>query len=138
MPKTSSLELPSRSPVASTVPPPVSRRRFGKGLAIALATSLSPIRPGSSPPSPSLAATGEAQGQDATGGVQNAEVEAKLANIVRKYGTRLSQEERGHLRKILAYNEKMLASVRAFSVQNGDSPASVFKVSVAAPITSPK
>jgi hypothetical protein len=127
MPKTSSVELPSRSPVASTVPPPVSRRRFGKGLVIAVATSLS---------SPSLAASGEAQGQD--GGVQNAEVETKLANIVRKYGSRLSQEEREHLRKILAYNEKMLASVRAFSVQNGDSPASVFKVSVASPITSPK
>jgi hypothetical protein len=129
MPKTSSVELPSRSPVASTVPPPVSRRRFGKGLVIAVATSLS---------SPSLAASGEAQGQDAAGGVQNAEVETKLANIVRKYGSRLSQEEREHLRKILAYNEKMLASVRAFSVQNGDSPASVFKVSVASPITSPK
>jgi hypothetical protein len=127
MPKTSSVDLLSRSPVASTVAPPVSRRRFGKGLVIAVATSLS---------SPSLAASGEAQGQD--GGVQNAEVETKLANIVRKYGSRLSQEEREHLRKILAYNEKMLASVRTFSVQNGDSPASVFKVSVASPITSPK
>jgi len=127
--KTSSVELPSRSPVASTVPLPVSRRRFGKGLAMALATSLSRIRPRS---------CGEAQGQDATGDVQNAEVETKLANIVRKYGSRLSQEEREHLRKILAYNEKMLASVRAFSVQNGDSPASVFRVSVASPVTSPK
>ncbi|HEX2663436.1 MAG TPA: hypothetical protein VHM93_11445, partial [Candidatus Acidoferrum sp.] len=54
-----------------------------------------------------------------------------------KYGSRLSHEERLHLQKILVYNEKMLASVRAFSVENGDSPASVFKVSVAPPGTAP-
>jgi hypothetical protein len=59
------------------------------------------------------------------------EVEARLANIVRKYGDRLTQEQRNHLRRIVAYNEKMLASVRAFPLQNGDSPASVLKVSLA-------
>jgi hypothetical protein len=92
----------------------------------------------SSPCSSSQITNVETQGHDAGGGsVQNPEVEAKLANIVRKYGSRLSQEERLHLQKILVYNEKMLASVRAFSVENGDSPASVFKVSVAPPGTAP-
>jgi len=59
------------------------------------------------------------------------EVEAKLANIIRKYGSRLNGAQREHLRRILAYNERMLASVRAFPLQNGDPPATVFKVSLA-------
>jgi hypothetical protein len=60
---------------------------------------------------------------------QTTEVEAKLANVVRKYGSRLSDEQRGHLRRILSYNEKMLASIRAFPLQNGDPPASVLMFS---------
>lgn len=62
---------------------------------------------------------------------QTGEVEAKLANIVRKYGSRLSEADRDHLRKILAHNEIMLASVRAFALQNGDPTATVLKVSFA-------
>ena len=42
---------------------------------------------------------------------QSRDVEAKLANIIRKYGERLSEEQRKHLRKILAYNETMLAPI---------------------------
>ena len=60
---------------------------------------------------------------------QAAEVDAKLANIIRKFGSRLSDEQRQHLRRILAYNERMLAGVSAFAVQNGDPPASVLRVS---------
>jgi hypothetical protein len=60
---------------------------------------------------------------------QNEEVDAKLASIVRKYGSRLSDEQREHLRRILSYNEKMLAAVRVFPLQNGDPPASVLKFS---------
>lgn len=120
------------SPAVPSNAAQVSRRRFGKDLAIAAAFSLSRAGPFSSPRPSSQITKAETQGRDAgRGSVQNAEVEAKLANIVRKYGSRLSQEERSHLRRILVYNEKMLASVRAFSLENGDAPACVFKVSVA-------
>jgi len=126
------------SPIVPSNASQVSRRRFGKELAIATAFSFSRAGLFSSPRSSSQITNAETQGRDAdAGSVQNAEVEAKLANIVRKYGSRLSQEERLHLRKILVYNEKMLASVRAFSLKNGDSPASVFKVSVAPQGTAP-
>jgi hypothetical protein len=60
---------------------------------------------------------------------QGRDVEAKLANIIRKYGERLSEEQRQHLRKILAYNETMLAPIRAFTLQNGDPPVMVLKLS---------
>ena len=132
MSKTSVDRTRPLSPTVPSNPSQVSRRRFGKDLAMATAFSFSRAGLFSSPRSSSQITNAEAQGHDADGGsVQNAEVEAKLANIVRKYGSRLSQDERVHLRKILVYNEKMLASVRAFSLENGDSPATVFKVSVA-------
>jgi hypothetical protein len=60
---------------------------------------------------------------------QSQEVEARLTNIIRKYGNRLSIAQRDHLRRILAYNEKMLVSIRAFPLQNSDPPASVLKAS---------
>jgi hypothetical protein len=139
MSKTSPDQTHPCSPAAPSNAAQVSRRRFGKDLAIATAFSFSRAGLFSSPRSSSQIANAETQGRDADGGsVQNAEVEAKLANIVRKHGSRLSQEERLHLRKIVVYNEKMLASVRAFSLENGDSPATVFKVSVAPPGTAPR
>lgn len=131
-------ETRSLSPTEPSNPSQVSRRRFGKDLAIATAFSFSRVAPFSSPPVPYQLTNAKKQGSDPAGGsAQNAEVEAKLANIIRKYGSRLSNEERAHLRKILDRSEKMLASVRIFSVQNGDSPASVFKSSIASKRKSP-
>jgi hypothetical protein len=60
---------------------------------------------------------------------QSRDVEARLANIIRKYGARLSEEQRKHLRRILAYNETMLVPIRAFALQNGDPPVTVLKLS---------
>src|SRR5262245_51504483 len=104
----------------------ISRRRFGQQAALAASAILSPVSVAvSAHDSPAPVAS------DSTLTIsQSAEVEAKLANIVRKYGDRLTMEQRSHLRRILVYNERMLASVRAFPLQNGDSPASVLKVSL--------
>jgi hypothetical protein len=103
----------------------ISRRRFGQYAAVAAALSLSPVQ--------FLAASHDTQ-QERHEGVdltpeQTREVDAKLASIVRKYRTRLSDEQCQHLRRILSYNEKMLASVRAFPLQNGDPPAGVLRIS---------
>jgi hypothetical protein len=68
---------------------------------------------------------------------QSQEVEDRLDNIVRKYGNRLSGEQRQHLRRILTYNERMLASIRTFPLQNGDPPASVLKLPLLASQAAP-
>jgi len=104
--------------------PMVSRRRFAQHAAMLAACSLRGVQ---------LLAEARnrhptSQDQDLSSR-QTEEVEAKLANIVRKYGSRLSEEQRNHLRHILTYNEKMLASVRSFPLQNGDPPASVLAIS---------
>jgi hypothetical protein len=60
---------------------------------------------------------------------QVADVEAKLANILRKYGDRFSDDQKKRLRRILAQHQRLMAPVREFAVQNGDPPASVLRVS---------
>jgi hypothetical protein len=113
---------------------PLSRRDFGRRAVIGAAVTLSSFallarniasvqesKPGEKSPDKSSRSLTPDQAQ---------EVEARLANIVRKYGNRLSEEQRQHLRRILTYNERMLASIRTFSLQNGDPPASVLKISL--------
>lgn len=111
----------------------ISRRRFGRHAALAAALSLSPAQ--------LLAALRHSHRQSREGVAltpeQTQDLDAKLANIIRKYGSRLSDEQRQHLRRILSYNERMLASVRAFPLQNGDAPASVLKISFAAETVPP-
>jgi hypothetical protein len=113
----------------------ISRREFGLDAAVAAAAALS-----LSPPSllaarrdpdnisPTIPAGEQESAAAKLTPEQSRDVEAKLANIVRKYGERLSEEQRKHLRKILAYNETMLAPIRAFALQNGDSPVTVLKL----------
>lgn len=107
----------------------ISRRRFNFEAAAIAATSLSSAtgalgaggdqdRPGSSPENATnLDLTAE----------QAREVDAKFSNVIKDFGDRLSNEQRQRLRRILVYNEKMLASIRAFRLGNGDPPASVLK-----------
>ncbi len=103
----------------------ISRRLFGQRAALAAALSLSPAE--------LLAAAhhsrSDPQADSDLTPEQSQDVEAKLANIIRKWGSRLSEDQRKHLRRILTYNERMLASVRSFPLENGDPPASVLRVS---------
>ena len=117
----------------------ISRREFGLDAAVvaagALSLSVSPTdllaaRSDRDNISPAIAA-GE---QETAASLkltpeQSRDVETKLANIIRKYGERLSEEQRKHLRKILAYNETMLVPIRTFTLQNGDAPVTVLKLS---------
>lgn len=111
----------------------ISRRDFGRHAAVVAALALSPGALVGSPQDLDRNHNSEAKLPNNRGDSltpeQSQEVEAKLTNIIRKYGTRLSDDQRAHLRRILTSNEKMLVSVRSFSLQNGDPPASVLKVS---------
>jgi hypothetical protein len=111
----------------------ISRRDFGRHAAVVAALAFSPGALVGSPQNSGRERNPEAKlpvnRGDSLTLEQSQEVEAKLANIIRKYGNRLADDQRAHLRRILTYNEKMLASVRSFPIQNGDPPASVLKVS---------
>jgi hypothetical protein len=122
---------------AATKSSRVSRREFGLDAALvaagALSLSVSPAglvaeRRDRGNIAPTLAAGEQETAAPQLTSEQSRDVEAKLANIIRKYGERLSEEQRKHLRRILAYNETMLASVRKFTLQNGDPPVTVLKL----------
>jgi hypothetical protein len=122
-----------RPPKAAIAPTGISRREFAQAAALAAAS----LAPAPGPLAGSAQTVANAPGKSAAqsspdtlglSAAQKQEVEAKLSNIVRKYGARLSTEQRDHLRHILGYNEKMLASIRSVPLENGDPPATVFKL----------
>jgi hypothetical protein len=125
----------------ATLASPISRRDFGWRAAMAAAMTLSPATLlGSNPNSNQESKSGDKNPDKSSGGLtpeQSQEVEDRLDNIVRKYGNRLSGEQRQHLRRILTYNERMLASIRTFSPRNGDPPASVLKLPLLASQAAP-
>jgi hypothetical protein len=119
--------------VEESLAAPISRRDFGRraGMGAAIAVSSATLL-GCNTASVREAKPGD-KTPDQAGGLtadQTQEVEARLANVIRKYGNRLSEEQRQHLRRILTYNERMLVSIRTFPLQNGDPPASVLKISL--------
>lgn len=56
-----------------------------------------------------------------------AEVEMKVASIFRKYGDRLSDEQKADIRRIMAESQEGLEKMRAFKLENGDQPADAFR-----------
>jgi hypothetical protein len=132
VPKSSS-DLPA-SPLESKTGPgesrAISRRHFGRNAAFAAAASIS------APALLAVTSAAPAPAQDQTNeplkGLtpqQTADVDTKLANILRKYGDRFSDEQKKHLRKILAQHQRLLAPVREFALKNGDPPVTVLRVS---------
>lgn len=57
-----------------------------------------------------------------------AEVEMKFASIVRKYGARLTEDQKMDIRRSLAETQEGLEKMRAFALDNGDQPATVFQL----------
>lgn len=56
-----------------------------------------------------------------------AEVEMKVAEILRKYGDRLNDEQKADIRKVMAETQEGLEKMRAFALDNADQPAAVFQ-----------
>ena len=57
-----------------------------------------------------------------------AEVEMKLSSIFRKYGDQLNEEQKIDIRKVMAETQSGLEKMRAFPLENGDLPATIFRV----------
>jgi hypothetical protein len=57
-----------------------------------------------------------------------AEVEMKVNNIFRKYGDRLNDGQKADIRKVMAETQSGLEKMRAFPLENGDLPATIFRV----------
>ena len=93
-------------------PPGVTRRQFGKQAAFASLSAALAVTP----------AAGQADAASSSD-----DIEARYQQVIRRYGEHLSEEQRKRVRKILAYNEKLLAPIRSFPLENGQPAATVLK-----------
>jgi len=113
----------------------VDRRRFTLGAAAAAATAL--INPThaleqaqnapSGQPSTSLEQKAHTAMAKLSPAAQ-AEVQTKADSIFRKYGSKLSDEQKTDIRRALAETQDGLEKMRAFVLENGDQPATVLKL----------
>jgi hypothetical protein len=112
----------------------LSRRQFARGVTLAaLAASLprkltaqEPEAPtGAAPPKPATPSTERKEPQLSP--AARAEAELKIQNLLRKYGDRLSAEQKAEVRKSLLQAQESLEKLRAFPLENWDEPAAVFR-----------
>jgi hypothetical protein len=114
----------------------LGRRQFALGAAAAATTAL--ISKGNALPIDVLAQTAVTAGDSSPEGkirtamaklspAAQAEVEMKVASILRKYGDRLSDEQKADIRRIMAESQEGLEKMRAFKLENGDQPADAFR-----------
>jgi hypothetical protein len=96
-----------------------SRRKFGKSAVTAALTAIA--HPGTGAPTEDLDDFNLTP-------AQMQEVDAWFNETVRRYGDRLSDEQRSRMRRILAQNQRLLASIRDFPLDNGDTPATTLKL----------
>lgn len=103
---------------------PLSRRSFGKGAFLVTAAAVA------APLSNVASAQGSAASFEHTNGLSEEAISrarARYENLLREYGSRLNDAQRKHVRAILVENERMLAPILAFKLENGDPPADVLK-----------
>ena len=114
----------------------LGRRQFALGAAAAATTALIPKGNGLTidalAQSAAMAgdASVEAKTKAAMGKLSasaQAEVEMKVASIFRKYGDRLSDEQKADIRRIMAESQEGLEKMRAFKLENSDQPADAFR-----------
>ncbi len=114
------------------------RRRFTLGAAAAATTALiapaeALVHAGHSAVPPQAATADQSLEQRAREAMAKltpqaqAEVEAKFANIIRKYGSRLNDEQKLDIRRSLAETQEGLEKMRQFALENGDEPATVYQ-----------
>jgi hypothetical protein len=106
-----------------------SRRGFGKRAVAAALTGIAYPARGARLQGPLVSSKEQSNEPDLTP-TQMQEVEAWFNEIIRRYGNRLSDEQRTRLRRVLIQNQRMLAPIRDFPVNNGDAPATTLKLRI--------
>jgi hypothetical protein len=110
-----------------TSAPGMSRRDFARHAAMAAATAAclpaelltaSPLQTPAPTQQPDEKLSPESQ----------AEVDAKIQAVFRKYGDRLSEAQKADVRRVLTEGQKPLELMRKFPLDNGDQPGNVLKL----------
>ena len=107
----------------------LSRRDFAKAAAVTAAAAMVPaeLLAQQEKPAPEAAKTETAPQTPKLSAQGQAEADLAYETLMRKYGTRFSEEQKNDIRRLVSAQQAGLEKLRAFAVTNGDEPATVFK-----------
>jgi len=108
-----------------------SRREFARRAALAAtAVAFAPTALLSQEAAPKPAVSPEKPPQTMTqlSPELQAEGELKYQWVIERYGSRLSEEQKKDIHRLILEGQKPLAAFRAFSLDNSDQPATVLKL----------
>lgn len=115
----------------------ISRRDFARRAALAAASAavmpahlLAQPSPESAPIAPQAPANEQKLSPES-----QAEVDARIQIIFKKYGDRLSEEQKKDIQRLVTEGQKPLETLRAYKIENSDQPATVFKLSQESPVS---
>src|SRR5215471_5942960 len=101
----------------------ITRRSFAVGAAVAATAALLPG--GEAKAAAETMAQAQPDAMAKLSPEARAEVEAKVKEIFRRYGSHLSDAQKADIRKVMAETQDGLEKMRSFALANGDQPASV-------------
>jgi hypothetical protein len=108
----------------------VSRREFAKVAALTSAAMLVPAELATQEQKTAPGAAKEdqpqAQGPKLTAESQ-AEADVSYEMLMRKYGSRFSEEQKREIKRLIYQQQSGLDKLRAFQLSNSDEPATVFR-----------
>src|ERR1700688_4134003 len=105
----------------------ISRREFARRAAIVSAASMVPATPLPSHLSNSNPAPGQSPSASSLSPESQAEAEARYQAILGVYGSRFSDEKKADIRRLCFAAQPSLDHLRAYKLENGDSPALYLK-----------
>ncbi len=109
----------------------ISRRDFAKAAALTTAAALVPLElVAQEQKPPATEAKPPAKPPEAPKLSEASQAEADLAyqTIMRKYGSRFSDEQKKEVKRLVDAQQQALDKLRAYAVTNGDQPATVLKI----------
>jgi len=109
----------------------LTRRDFARAAAMAAATAA--MAPAGEALTRHVAAPGNSRAANSTGAddpasARQVEIDARVADVFRRYGDRLSAEQKTEVRRLVGELQKSLDKLRAYPLGNGDQPATVLRV----------
>ena len=111
------------------IPNEFSRREFAKAAALTTAAAFvtADLSAQETKPAPETSKAESAPSTTKLSPSSQAEADMAYETLMRKYGSRFTEEQKKEIRRLVSAQQGALDKLRSFSVSNSDEPASVFK-----------
>ena len=114
-------------------PNAITRRAFARGAALAAATvAVLPAdafaQQAKPAPPPAAPVPAESSTPPPLSAASQAEVEARVAGVMRQFGDRLSDAQKAEVRRLITLGQKSVEDLRAFPLSISDEPATILKL----------